>query len=504
MKIIMKAIILAAWVWSRLRPITNHKPKTLVEVNGKPMLWYLLDNLEQNWIIDIVICLWYKWDQIISYCKENYPRVGFTFVENEDYLETNNMYSLYLAKDFLDDDIILMNSDLVYESDIIKWLMKTTWTHVAVDKDTYDEESMKITLNEQWNINDISKIILEDEAYWRSIDVYKVDKNDVIILKANLIQIIEQEKDLNQWTEVLLQRLFVTWEISALPYNIWTSKWIEIDNYDDLYIWEALFNRNYDLLKKIKIVLLDKDWTTTLWNSILPYVNEFITLLNNKKIDYLLMSNNSSKTPADTLERFSNLWVKWFDKENILLSSDLAIDYLKRSGLDRIAILASDTVVKYFNEQWISIDFDDPEAVLLTYDNEITFDKICIIHNLIQQWIPYYATHPDIVCPLEHWNMPDIWSYIELFKASTWKLPSIIFGKPEKYAIDYIRNNFWVKEEEILMIWDRIYTDIELWKDTNIVTVLVLTWEWKRWDVEFNKTKPHFIVDNLSTLSKFL
>jgi len=201
----MKAIILAAGIGSRLYPMTHSKPKTLVEVNGKPMLGYLIDNLIGAGISDITICVGFEANQIKKFCTKNYSRSLFHFVDNTDYLKTNNMYTLYLARDFLDDDVIIMNADLVYGQAIIEKILQTLGSVVACDKGSYNEESMKVTV-EDGVITSISKAITPENSYGNSIDVYKIVKADLPILIEKMTEIVEKDK--KQWTEVLLDQLF--------------------------------------------------------------------------------------------------------------------------------------------------------------------------------------------------------------------------------------------------------------------------------------------------------
>ncbi len=237
----MRAIILAAGIGSRLTPQTNEKPKTLVEVNGIPMLGYIIKALWENAIIDIVICVGYKAEQIFNYCQNSWPQINFTFVENKDFLSTNNMYSLYLAKKFLDQDILLMNADLVFDKEIITGLKEMPMTSVAVDKGNYLEESMKVVV-EKKVIKNISKTITPEVSYGCSIDIYKIVEKDLQIIKDELQRIIEVRGDRRSWTEVMLNNLFSSSQLIAQPYDIGNSRWFEIDNFDDLSEAEKKFS----------------------------------------------------------------------------------------------------------------------------------------------------------------------------------------------------------------------------------------------------------------------
>lgn len=500
----MKAIILAAGVGSRLRPITEAKPKTLVEVNGKPMLGYLIDNLIDNNISEIVICIGYKGEKIRDFCGQQYPHVKFSFVENVDFEITNNMYSLYLARKYLQGDIILMNADLVYEETVISGLLKTQWTCVAVDKGTYDEESMKVIVTENGNICDIAKTISQKQAFGRSIDVYKIAESDLVILKSHLLEIVEWQKERNQWTEVLLQQLFQTQKIQAKPYLIGDAKWVEIDNYEDLHRGEMLFNKKLWDLKKKKLFLLDKDGTLTLGKSLIPWADTFINFLQEKNLKYVLLSNNSSKIKEDNLKIFSKIGLHGFDAENFITSLDVSIHFFRKNNIKKLYICGNEKIVKFFLNEGFIFDDQNPEAILLTYDTTIDYEKMCTLHTLIKKEIPYYATHIDVVCPIESGTIPDIGAFIALLQASTDKQPLKTFGKPSNAMIEFICEKYNVQKEDIVLIGDRLYTDVAQKNITDMMVVLTLTGESKRGDVEFFPIKPDIIIDDLIELAEII
>ncbi|NSW90068.1 MAG: phosphocholine cytidylyltransferase family protein [Firmicutes bacterium] len=236
----MKAVILAAGIGSRLRPITDNTPKTLVKVNGKPIINYILDAIQSVGIYDVIICNGYKAAKLVNHCRTYYPDINFIFVENKEYDSTNNMYSFYLAKDYLDDDIILMNADVVFDKDILKGMILQHNTMVAVERGRYLGESMKIIV-EQGIIKGISKEFSAEQSYGTSIDIYKIMKDDLECIKNEMYEIIEIKNEKTRWTEVMLNNLFNNGELIAFPYDIFNKKWVEIDNYMDLMEAEKLF-----------------------------------------------------------------------------------------------------------------------------------------------------------------------------------------------------------------------------------------------------------------------
>lgn len=233
----MKAVILAAGLGSRLRPITDKVPKCMVPVNGIRIIDKQIDNLLRSGVIDICVVSGYRADVLDAHLKERYPFIKI--VPNVRFAETNNMYSLFLARDFVrGQEFLLMNSDVYFDQGIIAGMLEgNDVSKIACDRSQYLEESMKITLD-NGKINHISKKISEVDHYAVSIDVYRISAKDSEVLLAEVEDTILNRKDENSWTEVALDKVF--YKTDFVPYVI-NGRWFEIDNHDDLAKAEGIF-----------------------------------------------------------------------------------------------------------------------------------------------------------------------------------------------------------------------------------------------------------------------
>lgn len=498
----MQAVILAAGIGSRLRPLTNYKPKTLVHVNGKPIIEFIIDALVLNKINNIIICTGYNSDKIINFCKQNYPNVDFEFVHNKDYDITNNMYSLYLAKNFINDDFILMNADLAIESSIVTGMLSEEGNLVGAKKGKFIEESMKIIVNDGV-IKSISKKINKDNAYGTSIDIYKIQKQDKKIIEEELLRIIEREKDFNQWTEVMLDNLFKSGKLIARPYDIGEKKWFEIDDFYDLNQAEIMFNNCIRKLSDRKVYFLDIDGTLMVGDKLLEGVRGFIAKLLEKNKKFYIITNNSSKTPTQYVNKFKDLEVDISEK-NIISSIDTALTYLKKKSIKSIYFIANKRVSSYILDRGFSYDENNPQAVLLTYDDEINYDKIKKTCRFINLGIPYYATHMDMVCPTENGFIPDIGTFIKVIELTTGIIPNKLFGKPEEICIESCLEKLDIKPEESVLVGDRLYTDIKLAEKMALTSILVLSGETKRENYETSDIKADIVVEGVKQLIDFI
>ena len=185
----MKAVILAAGVGSRLRPITDNVPKCMVQVYGECIIDRQIRNLKKSNVHDIVVIGGYKVDKLQAHIHNGHSDV--LVIDNERYSETNNMYSLFLAKPHLKGkDFILMNADVFHDECIVSGLLEADGgSRIACDKEHYLEESMKIRVAGN-RIVHISKQIPKEQAYATSIDIYRIAAPDSIRRFEEIEQII--------------------------------------------------------------------------------------------------------------------------------------------------------------------------------------------------------------------------------------------------------------------------------------------------------------------------
>lgn len=236
-----KALILAAGLGSRLAPITNDIPKSLVPVNGKPIIFKQIENLKENGIVDITIVSGYKSDVLKKHVLEKYPKIKI--VESVNYAITNNMFSAYLGiKSMFPDGNIktfyMMNADVFYDASVIRALEKDERNNlIVVDIGRYIEESMKVIERDKRLVG-ISKKIAPNDAFGCSIDVYKFGADGGLAFYNRCIKYIEEYKELNKWSEVAINDILTDIEFHACPLE---GRWLEIDNHEDLSAAESLF-----------------------------------------------------------------------------------------------------------------------------------------------------------------------------------------------------------------------------------------------------------------------
>ena len=173
-----KALFLLAGSGTRLRPLTNDRPKSLIEINNKSLLSRSLDYLRANQIQHIVIVTGYMKESIHQFIKDKYPGLSVEFINNNLFDSTNNSYSLYLANSAFqnDESMLLLDGDILYEKTIIDKLIDTDDTRnylaVRASNDLADEE-MKVILNSNRSVIKIDKKLTPKKSYGESLGIAK-------------------------------------------------------------------------------------------------------------------------------------------------------------------------------------------------------------------------------------------------------------------------------------------------------------------------------------------
>jgi choline kinase len=238
----MKAVILAAGISSRLRPLTDHTPKCLLNVGEKKILELTLDNILANGITDVILVTGYLEQQIRDFVTANYPLLKVTYIYNDVYSSTNNIYSLWLVKDHvLGDDMLLMDSDIIFDQEIIQALLNSGYENcLALKRHHVGEEEIKIKADAEGRVLEISKEIKPDEAVGESIGIEKFGAHALKNLFDILDRKIKIEKDVNVFYEAAFQELTGNGEdLFAVDVSDFTC--MEIDTAHDLEAAGKLF-----------------------------------------------------------------------------------------------------------------------------------------------------------------------------------------------------------------------------------------------------------------------
>ena len=244
---------------------------------------------------------------------------------------------------------------------------------------------------------------------------------------------------------------------------------------------------------------MDLDGTVYLGDTLIQGADRFIDYLKANDIHYYFLSNNSSRSKADYVKKLSRLGIRT-EVDHILLSTDGVIEFLKDQGINDVYIVGTQSMKDTFAEEGIHGASPEPKYVVLGYDTELTYEKLRTSALFLQKNVPMIATHPDLVCPTPQGLVPDVGALLALYEKATGIKPVKIFGKPNPEMITHVFKRHDVGPEDVVMIGDRIYTDMELAKRVPCDFILVLSGEARRTDLEQASHAPDLVVNTIGEI----
>ena len=242
----MKAIILAAGRGTRLRPITDHLPKCLVQVQGKPLLQHALESLDRAGIQHCVIVVGYLWDQVQRQFGHRFRNMRLTYVMNERFLDTNNLYSLWLARQELGDDILLLEGDLLFEDDLLLDLKQSPHSDVAV-VDKFQSYMDGTVIMADGSV--ATSMVLKSEqpagfdyqGAFKTVNIYKLSRATMAHHFLPTLDSYVARSLTDQFYEAALAHLVAQGDLRLAVHLTGTRQWMEIDTEEDLRHAEGAF-----------------------------------------------------------------------------------------------------------------------------------------------------------------------------------------------------------------------------------------------------------------------
>ena len=243
---------------SRLGKYTKNNTKCMLPINGRTLIERALDALNNAGICKCVIVAGYERENLINFIGSKYKNIEITWIINEIYNKTNNIYSLYLAKDhLLSDDTLLLESDLIFEDRIIKELLENPEPTLAVVAPY--ESWMDGTVAQISNENVITSFIPkkffnynEKESYYKTVNIYKFSRDFLRNTYIPFLEAYTHAMGNNEYYEQVLRVISILEKNELKAMVLADHKWYEIDDAQDKDIAETIFSSTPDeRLKRI-------------------------------------------------------------------------------------------------------------------------------------------------------------------------------------------------------------------------------------------------------------
>ena len=254
----MQAIILAAGMGKRLKELTSEATKCMVKVNGVAMIDRMMGHLDKLGLSRIVVVVGYEGQKLMDYIDALGVSTPIVYVDNNVYNKTNNIYSLYLAKDYLvQEDTILLESDLVFEEAVLHRLINHPYPSlVLVDKFESWMDGTVVTLDEQDNIKsfvakrefDFNRI----DEYYKTVNIYKFSKEFSELYYVPFLEIYCKALGTNEYYEQVLKVITFLEDPHIKAVKLDGEKWYEIDDVQDLDIAETIFLEGEEKLARFQ------------------------------------------------------------------------------------------------------------------------------------------------------------------------------------------------------------------------------------------------------------
>ena len=278
------------------------------------------------------------------------------------------------------------------------------------------------------------------------------------------------------------------------------------NRYRSIYSHDELMER----LRKLKHFALDMDGTIYLGTTLFPYTKAFLGGVKEQGLRYSFLTNNPSASLDDYLAKLAKLGIAAV-REEMYTTSIATVDYIKSHYPEakRLFLLGTPSMISEFEKAGFVSTADSaedvPDVVVVAFDKTLQYERLCRAAWWVSQGVPYIATNPDRVCPTDQpVVLVDCGSICECIAHATGRRPDITLGKPDPNMLSGILNRFGYEADEVAMVGDRIYTDIEMALNAGAFGVLVLSGETTLEVCDAAPKQPHLVCDSIEVLGELV
>lgn len=258
-------------------------------------------------------------------------------------------------------------------------------------------------------------------------------------------------------------------------------------------------------LSRVRHVVLDMDGTLYKGTRLFATTVPFLENLRKLELGRTFLTNNTSRSKADYVAKLQQMGID-AQIEEIYTPAESVIAYLRSHlpEMKRIAVLGTPSLVQELEEAGFISDWDTPEAVVVGFDTTLTYERLCRAAFWISRDLPFLATHPDLVCPTDQPTvLVDCGAICACLTAATDRQP-MVFGKPNPSILKELCVRLRIEPDEMLMVGDRIYTDMKMAREAGVPSALVLTGEARMEQLSALEPKPDFVVADVGELGEML
>jgi len=253
-----------------------------------------------------------------------------------------------------------------------------------------------------------------------------------------------------------------------------------------------------------KLFLFDIDGTLAVGNNLYKGSRELLELIEKNGGKSYFITNNSTKSGMDYVKKFNQSFSLKTTESDFVTSGLMTILFLKKYYANKlIYVLGTSSFIQELrkNDLHITEHVDSSiSCIVVAYDNELNYEKLTVASEVLETMdVPFYATNPDLRCPIDFGFIPDCGAICKMLEDTTDRTP-VYLGKPNKEVVSYCMKESGFSKEETIVVGDRLYTDIACGINANVDTALVLTGEAKQEDLFDTEFPPTYTFDTIYDL----
>jgi 4-nitrophenyl phosphatase len=254
-----------------------------------------------------------------------------------------------------------------------------------------------------------------------------------------------------------------------------------------------------DRLQSIKSLIIDLDGVLYRGDEAIVGAREFVALLQRERIPFLLLTNNSTRTPGQYVTKLTKMGIA-IEESDVLTSAQAAALYMERIAPPgaRVYAIGEEGLRAALREKY-TIAESEADFVVVGLDSELTYEKLKTATLLIRGGARFIATNPDKTLPIEEGLIPGSGAIVAALEAATGVAPFVV-GKPESAIFDLALARMGVGKEGTAVIGDRLETDILGGRRAGLITILVLSGATSRQELENSPIKPDLVFEDVRQL----
>ncbi len=253
-----------------------------------------------------------------------------------------------------------------------------------------------------------------------------------------------------------------------------------------------------------KLFLFDIDGTIAVGDTLYEGTRPMLDYIQSIGGKAYYITNNSTKSNADYVKKFRDVFGLETSREQFITSGYMAVRYLQRHhARDKIYVLGTASYITALRGAGLHITESpdaDTQCAVVAYDDELTYQKLVNACRLLSTMdIPFYATNPDLCCPVDFGFIPDCGAICQMIASSTGKTP-LYLGKPNPKVVSLCQAGSGFGAAQTLVVGDRLYTDIACGINAGVDTCVLYTGEATPDEVAHTQYKPTYAFADIQAL----